>query len=179
MTEDYEIRDATPADVGAIAAFQTACWREAYRGLVPDAYLDSVGEGDRERRWRERLTSGARRVAIAWVGDQVAGVVSWGTAERGLPALELKSLYVGADHRGGRLAALLAERALGTAPAQLWVFEDNPRAHAFYAKLGFRPDGSRQIDPDTGVPEVRLVRGPAAATAAARWPPVPRRAPTA
>src|SRR4051794_23339218 len=129
------------SDVRVIAAFQTACWREAYRGLVPDAYLDSVGEGDRERRWRERLTSGARGVAIAYVGDQVAGVVSWGTAEGGLPALELKSLYVGADHRGSGVAGLLAERAIGTSSAQLWIFENNPRAHAFYSKVGFRPDG--------------------------------------
>lgn len=158
MSDAYEIRDATSSDVLAIAAFQTACWREAYRGLVPDAYLDSVGEGDRERRWRERLTTGARAAAVAWAGGQVVGVVSWGTAERGVPELELKSLYVGADHRGSGVAARLVERALGAAPAQLWVFEDNPRARAFYAKLGFRHDGSRQVDPDTGVPEVRLVR---------------------
>jgi GNAT superfamily N-acetyltransferase len=164
VTIEYEIRDATPSDDRAIAAFQTGCWREAYRGLVPDAYLDAVGEGDRERRWRERLESGARRVAIAWAGDQVAGVVSWGSGERGMPALELKSLYVGAEHRGSGVAAVLAERAIGTSPAHLWVFADNPRAQAFYAKLGFRPDGSRQIDPDTGVPEVRLVRGAAAGT---------------
>ena len=55
MNDDYEIRDATPSDARAIAAFQTVCWREAYRGLVPDTYLDSVGEGDRERRWRDRV----------------------------------------------------------------------------------------------------------------------------
>lgn len=164
MSVDYEIRGATPSDVGAIAVFQTVCWREAYRGLVPDDYLESVGVGDRERRWRERLTTGARQVAIAWAGDEVVGVVSWGIAERDLPDLELKSLYVGAAYRGSGIAALLAERAIGGSAAQLWVFENNPRAHAFYRKLGFRSDGSRQVDPDTGVVEVRLVRSAAAAT---------------
>lgn len=154
----YEIRGAALADVPAIATFQTACWREAYRGLVPDAYLDSVDARDRERRWRDRLVSGARQIAVALAGAEVAGVVSWGAAGQGTPELELKSLYVEAAHRGSGLAAALAGRALGSSPAQLWVFEDNPRAHAFYRKLGFRPDGSRQVDPDTGLPMARLVR---------------------
>jgi len=76
-----------------------------------------------------------------------------------MPEVELKSLYVGAAYRGSGVAATLVERAIGVSPAQLWAFEDNPRAHAFYRKLGFRADGSRQVDPDTEVPMVRLVRG--------------------
>jgi hypothetical protein len=40
------------------------------------------------------------------------------------------------------------------------VFEANPRARGFYARHGFVPDGTRQIEPGTGVPEVRLVRAP-------------------
>lgn len=159
MTEVDEIREATHPDVEPIAAFQTACWREAYRGLVPDAYLDSVDAGDRERRWRRQLDSGARRIAVAWDVGEVAGVVSWGAADQGVPELELKSLYVGSAYRGSGVAAVLVERAIGISPAQLWVFEDNPRARSFYRKLGFRPDGSRRVDQDTGVPMVRLVRG--------------------
>jgi len=159
MTEAFDVRDATTSDVATIAAFQTACWREAYRGLVPDGYLDSVDSRDRERRWRRRLSSGARRITVAWAEGEVAGVVSWGAAEQGMPEVELKSLYVGAAYRGSGVAATLVERAIGVSPAQLWVFEDNPRAHAFYRKLGCRADGSRQVDPDTEVPMVRLVRG--------------------
>lgn len=153
------IRDAEPADVRRIAQFQTDCWCEAYRGLVPQEYLDRVGVADRETRWRERLLSGARRIALAEDATGLTGVVSWGAADvDGGPTLELKSLYVAAEHRGAGLAARLLTRALGSAPAHLWVFEGNPRAHAFYHKHGFAFDGHDAIDPDTGVPERRMSR---------------------
>jgi GNAT superfamily N-acetyltransferase len=79
----------------------------------------------------------------------------WRQAYRGL---ELKSLYVDAVRYGSGIAAALRDLALGAADAQLWCFEDNPRARGFYAKHGFHPDGARTLDPDTGVQEVRLVR---------------------
>jgi ribosomal protein S18 acetylase RimI-like enzyme len=158
MRPGYEIRSATLSDVEAIAVFQTECWREAYRGLVPDSYLDGVGATERAARWGERLASGSRQVAIGWSGVEIAGVVSWGTAETGLPPLELKSLYVGAHHRGTGLASTLTRVALGDRAAQVWVFEENPRARAFYRRIGFVSDGASKIDPDTGVTEVRLVR---------------------
>jgi ribosomal protein S18 acetylase RimI-like enzyme len=78
-------------------------------------------------------------------------------------------LYVGAAHRGTGLATSLAVTALGEQPAQLWVFEENHRALAFYRKLGFTPDGTRKIDPDTSVWEIRLAR--LAHTRAARQAP--------
>jgi hypothetical protein len=45
-----------------------------------------------------------------------------------MPAVELMSLYIDADQRGTGLAGKLIHRAVGTSPAHLWVFEDNPRA---------------------------------------------------
>ena len=86
-------------------------------------------------------------------------MVSWGLADvDDVPALELMSLYVDADQRGAGLAAKLIHRAVGTSPAHLWVFEDNPRAKGFYAHQGFRFDGHRKVDSDTGLWEQRFVR---------------------
>jgi ribosomal protein S18 acetylase RimI-like enzyme len=160
------LRAAGAADVAAIAEFQTACWREAYRGLVPQEYLDRVGAAERAARWHERLVSGARDVAIALLDDQVVGAASWGRhrvtrtpgAAAALPALELMTLYIGAGQRGTGLAARLLEHAIGQQPAYLEVFSGNGRAQAFYRKHGFRPDGHQATDPDTGVAEERYVR---------------------
>ena len=188
------IRLARPDDAPAIAAFQTQCWREAYRGLVPQSYLDRVGVSERERSWSRRLVHATREVAIAELHGQVVGVVSWRAGATGdpptadtatgdtapgdraiddtapvdpspddsetgdLPALELASLYVAAPQRGTGLAADLLRRALGSAPAFLWVFADNPRATAFYANHGFQPDGATMLDPGTGLAEQRLLR---------------------
>jgi ribosomal protein S18 acetylase RimI-like enzyme len=154
------LRPARPSDVRAIAEFHTECWREAYRDLVPQTYLDRVSAEDRAARWRDRLTTGSRKVALADAAGVIVGVVSWGDSEDSddVPSLELKSLYVAAGQRGSGVAAALMEQALGTAPAHLWVFEDNRRALAFYSKHGFVPDGERKIDADTGIWEQRLVR---------------------
>jgi hypothetical protein len=64
--------------VGAITEFQAECWREAYRDLVPQGYVDRVSVEDREVCWRDRLVSGSRKIALAESGNAVVGVVSWG-----------------------------------------------------------------------------------------------------
>lgn len=38
------------ADAHDIAVFHTECWREAYRGIVPQDYLERVTVDDREMR---------------------------------------------------------------------------------------------------------------------------------
>ena len=153
------LRPASLSDVGAITKFQAECWREAYRDLVPQGYVDRVSVEDREVRWRDRLVSGSRKIALAESGNAVIGVVSWGEPNASdAPALELMSLYVAAGHRGSGVAAALMDLAIGAAPAYLWVFEKNPRAQAFYAKHGFLFDGHRKVDIVTGLCERRFVR---------------------
>lgn len=151
------VRRATPADVVAVTDCQTACWREAYAGLVADEYLDSA-EVERRRldRWRERL-AGGRDVWLADADGRVVGVASAATGNED-PPRQLMSLYLRAAHQGTGLADRLLAAAVGTGPASLWVFAANPRAQRFYARHGFRPDGTEQDDPDTGLAEIRMVR---------------------
>jgi hypothetical protein len=74
----YELRPASVADASQIAVFYTRCWHEAYRGIVPQEYLDRVTAADRQIRWLDRLTSGVRRTTLAIRDDQLIGVISWG-----------------------------------------------------------------------------------------------------
>jgi ribosomal protein S18 acetylase RimI-like enzyme len=150
---------ATVADAYEIALFHTECWKEAYQGIVPQDYLKRVTVEDRELRWRDRLVSGVRRTALAPSQGGILGVASWGrTNLSDLPPLELMSLYVDAHVRGDGTASSLLLFALGKEQAHLLVFESNHRAHSFYRKYGFEFDGHREVDPDTGVMEVRMVR---------------------
>jgi 2-(1,2-epoxy-1,2-dihydrophenyl)acetyl-CoA isomerase len=59
---------------------------------------------------------------------------------------------------GTGLADRLITTVLGDTAALLWVFEDNPRARAFYTRHGFVADGSRQIEPFCLIPEIRMQR---------------------
>jgi GNAT superfamily N-acetyltransferase len=138
----------------------SACWREAYAGLVSNDYLDSHSIKERRvARWQERL-AGTRTVWLAEVGRVVVGVASAGPSRDDPPptAAELKSLYVRASHYGTGLADHLLDAAVGRGPASLWVFAANERAQRFYRRHGFVPDGAAKIDEDTGVPEIRMVR---------------------
>ena len=148
-------RIASVDDARAIAEFQTSCWREAYVGLVPQDYLDSVGAATRQRRWATRIFERHRTVLIAESDGAIVGVASHGLRDE---VLELMSLYIAAGLRGSGLAQQLLDAAISDEPAQLWVFEGNERAIGFYVRNGFAADGEHMTDPDTGLVCKRLSR---------------------
>ena len=49
------IRSATPDDAERLASVHVEAWMSAYRGQVPDAYLDALSVQDRVDVWRESL----------------------------------------------------------------------------------------------------------------------------
>jgi GNAT superfamily N-acetyltransferase len=168
-----EVRRAVSADLDQVVRCQTTCWREAYTGLVPAAYLDALddpaGAARRRERWNQNL-DGRRDVwvAVDSSGDAptVVGVASSGPSRDDLPRppLELMTLYLRASHHGTGLSDRVIRAAIGSAAASLWVYAANRRAVACYRRHGFAPDGTEKIDPPTGVLEIRMVRhavGPA------------------
>ena len=48
-----EIRQATDADIPAIAHIINEAWKTAYAGIVPDSYLEKMREENKEKRLRE------------------------------------------------------------------------------------------------------------------------------
>ena len=149
-------RRATPADAHAIAEISVAGWRAAYRGLMPDAYLDSISVFTREIAWQARLEGDGADLEPAWVAivdGEVAGYVSSGPPrDDDIPhsAAEIYAIYVHpAKWRSGAGRALLdvatAEwRARGTDALVLWVLEGNARARAFYEAMGWAADDTRK-----------------------------------
>ena len=158
MESAISTRVAGYADVFAIAEFQTEVWNEAYRGLVPESYLEHTTIADREVRWAHRI--GRRDILVAELGADIVGVASSSarTDERPGPRVELNSLYVAHGMRSGGLGTRMLEELLGGAPAVLWVFSMNSRAISFYEGCGFAADGHETIDDDTGLPELRMRR---------------------
>ncbi len=45
------IRTARPDDARSVAEVHVASWRHAYRGLLPDDYLERLSVDDREAMW--------------------------------------------------------------------------------------------------------------------------------
>ena len=67
------------------------------------------------------------------------------------------------SEQGSGAGQELLYAVLSDEPGSLWVWEDNPRARAFYERNGFVLDGARQPTGfDTGGEEVRMLRERAA-----------------
>jgi len=155
-------RTAAPEDLMALEAVRVATWKDAYRGVVPDAFLDAM-EVTEERVGRQvaRLRSGAVQMLVAELSGQPVGLLASGPCrDDDLPGVfELYALYVlPAAWRHGCGTALL--QAAGDL-SSLWVLAGNTRGRRFYEHHGFTHDGTvKQLDwlgPDP-VPELRYTK---------------------
>jgi ribosomal protein S18 acetylase RimI-like enzyme len=168
------IRRATVDDALELARVHVDSWRAAYRGLVPDAFLERFDFHWRERCFREALDAGMEETYLVRMDAQVVGFLTLGAARD--PDLdaectgEIWGIYVSPNawRRGiGRTLAGEAERILrsrGYEDAVLWVLEDNQRAKRFYEAMGFAPDGeSREMNWGAPLQAVRYAKdlGPA------------------
>ena len=170
---DALVRPALAEDAGQIALVHVRSWQGAYRGLIPQAYLDGLDVGQRTQTWQRALTeTGDARtgVLVADNGEGVIGFVGYfpsrdPDAEPGLTA-EIGAIYLLPDAWGGGLGRRLMDAALhrladaGFTQVTLWVLESNVRARRFYEAGGWSADGTAKQDDSRGFPlsEVRYRR---------------------
>jgi GNAT superfamily N-acetyltransferase len=173
------VRRALPADARAIAEVTVRGWQAAYRGLMPDEFLDGLSVAGREAAWREMLDRDADGGVPAWLAERdgrAVGFVSSGPPrdeDAPLPGAELYAIYVLTEERRSGIGRLLLDTATahwrkrGATELVLWVFEGNAPARAFYEAMGWRPDGGRQelriAGTSLGEIRYRLESGPSTA----------------
>jgi len=166
---DVEVRTATPGDVDALGVIHVAAWRTAYRGMMPDAYLDGLDTAARSAMWAQffeaRPTDRELRVVVN--DGAVVGFACFGCcrdAESPSDA-ELHAINLHPDAWGRGLGRLLLAdvtdrlSAYGST-AVLWVVTGNTRARGLYESSGWFDDGvSREAEVlGARVPEVRYRR---------------------
>ncbi|MEU6184818.1 GNAT family N-acetyltransferase [Nocardia sp. NPDC047038] len=159
----WRVQPLTAEYVYSLAECHIACWREAYRGLVPAHVLDAFDIGRRAEQWERDRLRYPGRTHVAVVDDVVIGFSSAGPPgdPDAVTPIELHALYVRSSWHGSGVADDLIRAALDpAAPCSLWVFEQNARAKAFYRRHGFVLDGTRKVEPFTAAIEVRMVRTP-------------------
>ncbi len=139
-------RRATGTDAEGIASLHTESWRDAYRSIFPDSYLNGPIADERANLWKSRFSClGHDRffVLLAETPGELIGFVcvlldeapQWGAC--------LDNLHVLPGWRGRGVGRLLLGRAaqwvMSTEPGwpiHLWVFEANAGARCFYDALG-------------------------------------------
>ena len=175
------VRPATVADAPAMGRLHVRAWQAAYRGHMPDGYLDGLRAADRAAGW-ERVLGLERDRGVVLVAEQageVTGFANVGPAEDPVGAGELYAINVDPAHWGtgaGR-ALLLAAQAelarLGFDETVLWVLPANARARRFYEIAGWVADGSERTMEVLGVvvPEVRYRRRSTSEESSSATPP--------
>ncbi len=147
------IRAATPDDARRIAEVHVAAWHDAYRGLLPDEYLDRLSVEEREAQRLAAISDPEPRsgTLVAEEEDRIVGFASFGrsrdddaTERTGeIPAIYVDPAAVGTGvGRELFTAATEARRHARFRRATLWVLEANQRARRFYEKAGWTWDGT-------------------------------------
>ena len=157
------VRPVRDVDAEALGRVHAQCWHETYDHLISKAALERVSPRRMAELWTHYSSLGdGRCLYAALVDGEIVGFSGSGPSRdpEVTDRSELYFTYVLHAFHGTGIGQQLFDAVLGEQPAFLGVAVDNPRAHRFYARNGFAPDGARQTQPFLGevITEVRLVR---------------------
>ena len=168
-----DIRPARTEDVPEIAVVHVRSWQAAYRGLLPQAFLDGLDPAQRTGQWEQVLSAAGwcnGETLVADAGGHLSGFVSYGPARDddadSRRAGEIYAIYLMPAVWDEGIGRQLMEAALGHLGEAgfdrviLWVLDSNARARRFYEAGGWQADGAAKRDDSFGVPmtEVRYRR---------------------
>jgi ribosomal protein S18 acetylase RimI-like enzyme len=141
----WAIRRATPADARAFRQFAIETFRATYEASnTPEDMASYVASSFSAERVASLLAD-EQTIILLLEHDGIAG---YAQASRG-DAMEVDRFYIASRlHGSGAAQALMHElirtaRDEGASSLRLGVWEKNPRAIAFYTKLGFRKIGEQ------------------------------------
>jgi ribosomal protein S18 acetylase RimI-like enzyme len=149
------IRMARRTDAAGIARVHEATWKEAYRGLLDDAYLDAISERRLTGRWRgyidRREQDLDEQIYVAVSGKEIVGFSMVGASREAFAPweAEISMIYVLKEHRGGGIGRTLMKASAdhcirrGMFSCGLWVLRDNGAARDFYEALKGEPTGRK------------------------------------
>lgn len=137
------LRRAIPNDARAIADIHIAARRDA----LP--YLPELHDDEETLGWIADTVIPNQEVWVANRGDTVDGYLA-------MSGSELNDLYVRPGQQGKGIGRALLEKAkeLSSGELQLWTFQRNDRARAFYERHGFVAvemtdgEGNEEREPD-------------------------------
>jgi len=155
----FSIEKVLPEDAHELAVCHIACWQSAYKGIVPDDYLDNMQIEQRAEKTKNNLIKSPDSFYCAKFENKIIGTLIFGKSrdDDKPDAGEVGAIYLLEEFWGkgyGRQMmdyALNALKNMGYHEIIVWVFEENARARRFYEKCGFILDGAKKIL-ETGKP---------------------------
>ncbi len=157
-----EVRYIIPADDKMmISKVYEESWKSAYKGIIPQEYLDSIPEG----RWVPNLDKQGWGNLVCIDNGKMIGTSSFCKSrfEQFQGWGEIVSIYLLPDYIGKGYGKILMDAVLSELKRQgyedvfLWVLEENVKARNFYEKYGFLPTDD-VLDGDIGGKVLREIR---------------------
>ena len=173
---DHVIFPAGPDDAEALAQVHVTSWRESYRGLIADSYLDRMSAPMHAARFHRALTHpGPHDATLAAAGREgLVGYAAGGPSRSHRAGeAEIHTLYVRrAVQRAGLGRRLLIAMARvfadqGARSLMISTLRDNLPARGFYEHLGGQAETPRREPGPGGVvyevsyvwPDIRTLLG--------------------
>jgi ribosomal protein S18 acetylase RimI-like enzyme len=166
--EIAQVRKAKVEDASGIAFVHVRSWQVAYRGHMPDEFLDGLDVEKRTNMWRELTQDPGKIIFVAEDSESnIEGFSALGPsrdADTNPSTAEVSAIYVHPEKwRKGIGRALLSAsldqvRKCEFDKVTLWVLEANQRARSFYESFGFIQDGAIKDDDHWKSFSVREVR---------------------
>ena len=153
---EFKISAASRIDAEGMAQVHVDTWRTTYKGIVPDAHLESLSYEKRSALWSQVIAEQRPRYHV-WVvknkSDAVIGFSDGGeNRDRSLPFDgEIYAIYLRKEFQGlgvGKRLFLDSFEQLyrhGFTSALVWVLEDNP-TRKFYEAMGGEIAGRKWIE---------------------------------
>ena len=143
------IRPMRKEEADDISRIYAASWKIAYKGIVPQTYLDQLCE----LRWSPILVEKTLKSFVFLDKGHYIGTSSISPARDKKMAGwgEVISLYLLPEYFGKGYGRTLLDFCLvelknsGFGRIYLWTLEKNERARAFYEKYGFECDGEKLV----------------------------------
>lgn len=152
------IREAVPSDCRGISDVQVRGWQAAYRGLLPDDYLNAMDPARRITVWERFVNEGNGGMFVVETSGGIAGFCHVlpsrdADAEQ---ASEIAAIYVDPDEWWKGYGRMLCNQARhhavehGFREMTLWVLRGNVMGRRFYETMGFHADGAAKVEQRPG-----------------------------
>lgn len=153
------IRAAQPQDAAGITRVQVPSWHAAYKGIVPDSFLQNMLTTDWQQRriehWTRTMTAGEIFGAVAEneQGQLIGFAMGGDSRDPGLKDYdgELYALYLLPTVQKQGLGRALFQAfardlvARGYFGMLIWALRDNTRARGFYERMGGQQVGKKLV----------------------------------
>jgi len=159
---DIIIRKVLKDDAYEYAVNHIKCWQDAYKGVIPDDYLDSMSTELEQRAERNRqflAEPGDCDYCCAELDGEMVGRLVFGKShdDDKTDVGEIHAIYLLAEFWGKGYGKQMMDYALaeltrlGYNEVTIWVFRENKRGRQFYEKHGFLADG-KEMELEFGKP---------------------------